>query len=103
MRPGFPAPGPVLGILASVPVSDSPSVPVGQAGSKRVLREVASEPFEDCLEPLHAMTWRAAPAQLVALRGEPEHLHLPAHQAQQREQMLALLDGTAQVLLGVDD
>ena len=29
-----------------------------------LLREVATEPFEDRLEPLHAMTWRAAPAQL---------------------------------------
>src|SRR5207302_7446074 len=64
-------------------------------------RQIAPEPFEDRLEAQHAVERGPRARELMALRGEAEHLDLLAEKAQRGEQMLALLDAAAQVLFGV--
>src|SRR6266536_4184916 len=61
------------------------------------------EPADDALEAFDAAVGAAAPAQVVALFGEPDHLDLRlADTAELNEELLGLLDWTAQVLLAVD-
>src|SRR5262245_41278848 len=65
------------------------------SGLTEALLEVAVEPVEQDLETRHAVEGRAGTCQLVALAGEAHELDLAAEQAQDREQVLTLLDVAA--------
>src|SRR5436190_20431790 len=65
--------------------------------------QMAVEPVEDDLEPLHAVCGRPGAGQLVALGREPNHLDVVLAQPERDEQVFALLDRAAEVVLGVDD
>src|SRR5215208_5213889 len=65
--------------------------------------QVAVEPLEQNLEPLHAMRRVPRPRQLVALTGEADELDVAPQEAECREQLLGLLDVAAQVVLRVED
>src|SRR5664280_3874824 len=65
--------------------------------------EVPVEPLDHDLEPLHTVHGAAGPRELVRLGRKTDHLDRAPQQAQRDEQVLALLDGTAQVLLRVQD
>ena len=45
----------------------------------------------------------ARPRELVTLRGETNELHVAPHAPEHGEQLLSLVDGAAQILLGVQD
>src|SRR6266542_4248091 len=62
-----------------------------------------SEPVGDAVEPLDAAVGAARATQVVALLGKAHHLDLAFADAPQLdEELLSLLDRTAQVLFAVD-
>src|SRR5215813_325532 len=65
--------------------------------------EAAGEPVEDDAEALEPMAWLARARQLVVLVGEAHEHRLFTLLLEGDEQLLALLDGTAEIVLGVDD
>src|SRR5579864_7132144 len=67
------------------------------------LPQMAVEPLQDDLGPLHPVAGRSGAGQLVALAGEPHQLDGPPQQAEGGEELVGLPDGTAQVALGVDE
>lgn len=64
---------------------------------------MSPEPLEHDLEPLHTGRRASRARQFMRPPGEPDELDLPTEVPQHREQLLALADRTAQVLLGVQD
>src|SRR5712691_9400521 len=69
-----------------------------------VLGHVCVEPADDPFQALDAAVGPAAAAQVVAFFGESDHLHFGfADPPQLNEELLGLLDRTAQVLLAMDE
>ena len=60
-------------------------------------------PFQDCFDSLDSVLRLPATGQFVTLAGEAEHLRLDTVVPKQSEQLLALLDGTPPVCLGVQN
>src|SRR5664279_713184 len=77
----------------------------GTSSAPRRLRsnasEVTPEPLQNCLEALHAVDRRPCARELVTLGRETQQLDFLAHQAERVEEVLALLDAAAEVLLRV--
>src|SRR5262245_57767111 len=65
--------------------------------------EVLSEPVQDEPEALQAVAGLARARELVVLVREADEEHVLAELLERDEELLGLLDGAAEVVLGVDD
>src|SRR2546425_12363725 len=66
-------------------------------------RQMSRKPFEDVAEPLETVARLAGARHLVVLAGEAHEAHFAPELLQRDEELLGLLDGAAQVVLGVED
>jgi hypothetical protein len=67
------------------------------------LQQVTGVPFQDRFESLDSVRRLPATGQFVTFAGEAEHLRLDTVVLKQSEQLLALLDGTPPICLGVQN
>src|ERR1044072_7890882 len=64
---------------------------------------MASEPVEDDLEAHDSVGRRPGARELVSFGREADELDLPPYKSQHREEVLALLDVSAKIVLGMED
>src|SRR5205814_143373 len=69
----------------------------------RLFGQAAPQPVQDDVKSLHPVGRMPPPGQLVALLGEPDHLHVALQEAKGDEELLPLFDGAPEVVLRVQD